>query len=146
MRRKIGLSRLTLAHDKRISLFAQPVELGGAPRREAILALEAERHAEIHQLNNRQELAGILAHLAEQVEETLATAHLLMKARDKRARGPGPRASPGRVQHHVVQAGAERIMRRAQQLDWQPKLPHALLEAAHRADRALKQIARVGLV
>src|SRR5271155_5086926 len=43
VRREIGLGRLALAHDQRISLLAQPVELGRTARREPIKALEAER-------------------------------------------------------------------------------------------------------
>src|SRR5215831_6814003 len=146
MRRKIGLGCLPLTHDKRIGLFTQPIELGGPTRREAVLALKAERHAQIHQLDNRQEAARVLAHLGEQVEETLAAAYLLMKGRDQRARGPHPRAAPGSVQHRIVEACAERIMPRPNLLDRDAEVASALFKMAHRAERALAQIARVRLI
>ena len=59
---------------------------------------------------------GFCCICVEQVEEPLAAAHLLVEGRDQRARRPGALAAPGRVQHDVVEAGAKRIVRRAELL------------------------------
>ena len=44
----------------RVEVLADPLQLAGAARRQPVLALEAEAEAQIHQLQHRQERAGVL--------------------------------------------------------------------------------------
>ena len=140
-----GIGGLPLAHDDGVEVLAQPIEFAGSARRQAIAPLEAEAEAEIHQLQHRQERAGVLPELAEQIEEALAAAHLLVEGRDQRARRPGAAAAPGRVQHHVVEAGAQRVVRRAELIQRDAGVARCLLEGADLLDRALAQIAGIRL-
>ena len=131
--------------DDGVEVLAQPIEFAGSARRQPVPALEAEAEAEIHQLQHRQERAGVLPQLAEQIEEALAAAHLLVEGRDQRARRPGAAAAPGRVQHHVVEAGAQRVVRGAELIHRHAGIARRLLEGADLLDRALAQIAGIGL-
>jgi len=145
VRRQPRFVGLPLADDQRVGLFAQPVQFRRAPGRQPVAALEPQRHAQIEQLQDSQKAAGVLADLLKQVEEPIAAAHFLVERRDQRARIPDAGAAPGRVEHDVVEARAQRIMRRAQQLDRHTRRARVLLEGAHRLDRALAQLPRIGL-
>ena len=72
--------------------------------------------------------AGVRLELVEQIEEALAAAHLLVEGRDQRARRPAAAAAPRRVQHHVVEAGAQRVMRGAELVDRHAAVARRLLE------------------
>ena len=143
MRRQLGLGSLALPHDDRIRLLAQTVELGGAARRQAVLPLKPERHAEIHQLDDGQIKAGVLPHLREQLEEAFAGDGSLVEERYQRVGVPHAGAAPGCVEHDVVDARAKRVVSRRQQLARQVEIAHALLEIVHRPHRALAQFAGV---
>ncbi len=145
MRRKCRIRRLPLSRDNGVEVLAQPLELGRAARRQTIAALEPEAQAKIHQLQRRQECAGVLAKLAEQVEEPLAAAHFLMEGGYQRAGRPGAAAAPWRVQHHVVQAGAQRVVSRPDLIHRHTAVARRLLEGANLLDGALAQLRRIRL-
>ncbi len=90
-------------------------------------------------------MCRILPELTEQVEEPLAAANLLMKAGYQRALRPVAGAAPRRVQHHVVETGAECIVRRAQLIHRHAAVARGLFEDADLLDGALAQVAGVRL-
>ena len=67
-----------------------------------------------------------------------------MEGRDQRTRGPTALTAPRRVQHDVVDAGAQRVMRRPQLLVRHAAVARGGLELAHLAHRALAQIVDIG--
>ncbi len=141
--RRIG--GLTLAHDDRVEILAQLIEFTGAARRETVASLEAETETEVHQLQYGQEGARGLPKLAEQIEEPLAAADFLVEAGYQRACCPSAGAAPWRVQHHIVQAGAQRVMRWAKLVHRYAGVARRLLERADLLDGAFAEFAGVGL-
>jgi len=78
-RRQRGVRRLFLAGDDCVEVFADPIELAWTTRRKPVLALKPKAQAEVHQLEDRQEIAGVRLELVQQNEEALAAAHFLME-------------------------------------------------------------------
>ena len=144
MRREAGFAGAALAHDQRVEVFAHAIELGRPARREAILTLEAEGEAEIHQLQHGKIGAGRLDQLFQDGVETLAAAHLLVEGGDERAGGPAAFMAPRGCEHHVIQAGTEGVMGRAELFHGYAAIARLLFEMAQFGNRAFAQIAGVG--
>ncbi len=144
MRRQGRIARRAGAANSRVDILAQPVDFGRSARAEPVAAHVAEREADIHQFEHREELAGAFADLLQYVEEPLAGTHLLMKGRYQRALRPGTLAAPGGGEHHVIEAGAERVMRGTELIDRDLRLAPGDFEIAQGTRRTLTQIAGIG--
>ncbi len=144
MRSQFRRSRLLLAKDDGVDLFANALDVGRAAGRRAVPADEPERQAQVHQFDDRQALARVVAHLPEHLEEALLAAGLAVEGRDQRLRSPGPTAAPRRVQHDVVEADAQRIAGSAKLLRFHASAARLLLENPDLANRPLVQVAGVG--
>ncbi len=110
-----------------------------AAPRVAIPAHETEREAKVHQLDDREELAWCLLHLPELVEERIRAAHAWMESRHQRLLGPAAGGAPGRVQHYVVDARTERVVRGSQQFHRDAGLACLALEGAQVVHGAFAQ-------
>ena len=87
---------------------------------------------------------GIAAHEADLVEEAFAGAAILVERGRERAFLPAPVCAPGRVQHHVVEAGAERVVRRAHLVHRDLGFAGAALELADLAGGTVAHVALIG--
>jgi len=61
-----------------------------------------------------------------------------MKSRDQRSFSPTPSASPRSIQNDIIQASAQRVVRRTQLLYWNSFRPCFLLEQLDLLNRALR--------
>ena len=86
---------LLLTNDDGVDLFANSLDVGDAAARRAIPADEPERQAQVHQFDDRQALARVVAHLPEHLEEALLASGLPVEGRDQRLRLQVPRLPQG---------------------------------------------------
>ena len=59
---------------------------------------------------------GVPPHLSELIEEQVRAARAGMECSHQRLARPAARGAPGSVQHHIVDAGAQRVVRRPEHL------------------------------
>ncbi len=114
--RQLPLGGLSLDRDDGVRLGTQPVERAGIALGLPVAPHEAERQAQIHQLDCRQEPVGIPLHLPELIEERIGAANAMVERRHQRLRRPEAGGTPRRVEHDIIDAGTQCVMRRTQQL------------------------------
>ena len=125
-----------------MSLGADPLELAFATRL-PIAAHEAERDAEIHQLDGGQEFVRRLLHLPELIEELVRAARAMMEGRHQGLARPAAGGAPGRVQHQIVDTGTECVVRRPQHLHGDASVAGLALEGVQVLHGAFAQRLRV---
>ena len=106
-------------------------------------SLEPERQAHIHEFQQLDIVAGVLLEPCKQVVEAVAADCLAMERADHRLQSPARLATPGGVQHDIVQRRAERIARRLDRLGRDPCLQGAVLEGAHLGHHRLAKLVRI---
>ena len=144
LRRQFPLELAAALADAAIQAVAQLGERRPAAPQDAIPALEAERGAQIHQLDHLGMATGILLHLLQDVEEAFAAGDLVVEAAGEAPRHPRAGAAPRRAEHQVVDRGTERVARRAQAVRVEPGRHGARLEFTHRLDHAAAELVRIG--
>src|SRR5208283_3807522 len=100
---------------------------------------EPERHG----LDRRQEPRGILPQTSKYIEELLASADVLMKERKQCPLVPLARCAPRRAPHHVVDAGAQGLLRRPKDQRLYPGLTAATFEPPHLPLDPFAQVRRI---
>ena len=88
MRRQVALELAAALADGAIHTVAQLGQRRGAARHHAIAPFEAERGAEVHQLDHLGVPAEIALHLLEDVEEAFAARYLVVEDAGQALRGP----------------------------------------------------------
>src|SRR5690606_42040059 len=87
------------------------IELRLAARLDPILALEAHREAEVHELEQIEVGAGLTHQVIEDLEKLLAAPAFAVEYVEQRAARPLALAAPRRVEHGLVDQRAERVAR-----------------------------------
>src|SRR6185437_576757 len=82
MHRERALEIAAAVADRAVEILAQHGEVGGAARHDAVLALEAERDAEVKQLEHVEIDRRVSLQLLEQVEEAVAAPGLAVEGAD----------------------------------------------------------------
>jgi len=116
MRRQVALEFAAPLTQGAIDALAHAAVLGRAAAGDAQPALETERQADIHQLQDVGVLAGILMQLVQDFVEALAADHLVVEGADHAALRPRALAAPGRAENEIVDGGAEGVVRRPHEL------------------------------
>src|SRR3954447_18876244 len=141
MGREFGLGWTAVSRENGVGVLAQAFKLSHAARGYPVAANEAERQAQIHQLDDRKKLVRFLFHLPQQVEKPLTAADFLVEGRDQRSRVPAAAASPWCVENHVVEAGTECVMCRAKLFERNAAVACPLLKGAYLARGSFTQVA-----
>ena len=94
VRRQLALELAAALADAAIQAVAQLGERRAAAPQDAIAALEAERGAQIHQLDHLGVAAGVLLHLLQDAEEAFAAGDLVVEAAGEALRHPGAASCP----------------------------------------------------
>ena len=144
LRRQLPLELAAALADAAIEAVAQLGERRAAAPQDAIPPLEAERGAQIHQLDHLGMATGILLHLLQNAEEALAAGDLVVEAAGEAPRHPRAGTAPRRAEHQVVDRGTERVARGAQAVRVEPGRHGARLEFTHRLDHAAAELVRIG--
>ena len=111
MRRQLARDVAAQLADLPVQAVADRLQFEHAARQHAVLALEAERQADVHQLEHGQVLDRIARQVFEQLEELLATEGLVVEGRQQAHLRPGTLVAPGRGHHRLVDHGAQHVAR-----------------------------------
>jgi hypothetical protein len=109
MRGKLALELAAVLPDQPIELVAHRRDLCGTVRLDLVLALESQRQAQVHHLEEVDVGGHVGFEAVENLEEFLATPGLFVERDQQRGGAPDALTSPGRAQHRLVQRGAQGI-------------------------------------
>ena len=139
LRRQFALELAAALADAAIQAVAQLGQRRTAAPHDAIPALEAERGAQIHQLDHLGMATGILLHLLQDAEEAFAAGDLVVEAAGEALRHPRAGAAPRRAEHQVVDRGTERVARGAQRCACRARSPRASVSNSRTASTMLRR-------
>ncbi|ABA52807.1 hypothetical protein BURPS1710b_A1206 [Burkholderia pseudomallei 1710b] len=138
MRRERRIEFAAHRADRLRELAAHRVELRAAVVEHAVAPLEAEREAEVQQLEQVEMLARLLRQPLKQMEELLAAPRLVVERHEQAMRRPYA-AAPRRQRGGLVERGAQAVARADDRLGGDARLLRALLELADLDDEMLAQ-------
>jgi hypothetical protein len=104
-----------------------------------VASCEAECQAKVHQLNDGKELVRGLPQLAELLKELISAARAMMKGCHQCLITPVTAGAPRAVQYHVIDAGAQRVVRRAHLIHSDTRVASPKFEAPQTPKDALAQ-------